>query len=106
MSGAMFRRGLLALTLFVGLAGAASAQQPAKLQGFATPDAAAAALAEAVRATDLKAIGAMWGPDWRDFVPARDDDVRRRRLAFLAAWDESHKTVMSGDSKAMIEVGK
>ena len=106
MSGAMFRRGLLAVALLLGLTGVVGAQQPAKLKGFATPDAAAAALAEAVRATDLKAIAALWGPDWREFVPARDDDVRRRRLAFLQAWDESHKTVMSGDSKAMIEVGK
>lgn len=106
MSGAILRRGLLALALFVGLAGAAGAQQPAKPKGFASPDAAAAALAEAVRGTDLKAIAVLWGSDWREFVPARDDEVRRRRLAFLAAWDESHKIVMSGDSKAMIEVGK
>lgn len=106
MSGAMFRRGLLAVALLVGLTGAAGAQLPAKLKGFANPDAAAAALAEAVRGTDLKAIAAMWGPNWREFVPARDDDIRRRRLAFLAAWEESHKTVLSGDNKAMIEVGK
>ncbi len=106
MSGAMFRRGLLAAALVLGLTGVVGAQQPAKLKGFASPDAAAAALAEAVRGTDLKAIAAMWGANWREFVPARDDDIRRRRLAFLAAWNESHKTVMSGDSKAMIEVGK
>jgi hypothetical protein len=106
MSGAMFRRGLLAVALLLGLTGVVGAQQPAKLKGFASPDAAAAALAEAVRGTDLKAIAAMWGANWREFVPARDDDIRRRRLAFLAAWNESHKTVMSGDSKAMIEVGK
>lgn len=106
MSGAMFRRALLAAAILLGLAAVAVAQQPAKGQGFATPEAAAQALAEAVRGTNLKAIAAMWGADWRAFVPARDDDVRRRRLAFLAAWDEGHKIAMSGDGKAMIEVGK
>ncbi len=45
---AMFRRGLLAAALFLGLAAAALAQPTAKLQGFATPEAAATALAEAV----------------------------------------------------------
>ncbi len=110
MSGAMFRRGLLAVVMSVAFAVGASAQQagkPAdKVKGFATADAAAAALADAVRKNDRKAIAEMWGVDWRDFVPGTDDDVRRRREIFLKAWDESHKVVMSGDSKAAIEVGK
>jgi hypothetical protein len=112
MSGVMLRRGLLAVALFLGLAVGAAAQQPAakvpaiKLQGFATADAAAEALAKAVRGNDQKAIAAMWGANWRDFVPGTNNDVQRRRMAFLKAWDESHKLVMSGDAKAMIEVGK
>jgi hypothetical protein len=110
MSGAMFRRGLLAVVLFLGFAAAAAAQPAtkpeAKPQGFPTADAAAAALAEAVRKNDQKAIAAMWGANWREFVPGSDNDVQRRRTAYLAAWDESHKLVMSGDAKAMIEVGK
>jgi hypothetical protein len=48
----------------------------------------------------------MWGAHWRDFVPGTDNDVQRRRNVYLAAWDESHKLVMSGDARAMIEVGK
>ena len=110
MSGAMFRRGLLAVVLFLGFTAAAAAQPAtkpeAKPQGFPTADAAAAALAEAVRKNDQKAIAAMWGANWREFVPGSDNDVQRRRTAYLAAWDESHKLVMSGDAKAMIEVGK
>ena len=48
----------------------------------------------------------MWGADWRDFVPGTDDDVAAPRATpILKAWDESHKLVMSGDAKAMIEVG-
>ena len=111
---AMFRRGLLPAALVVvqvlGLAAGAAAQkapaQPAKLQAFASADAAANALTEAVRKNDRAAIAAMWGNDWRDFVPGTDNDVARRRNAYLAAWDEGHKLVMSGDAKAMIEVGK
>jgi hypothetical protein len=110
MSGVMFRRGLLALALILGFAAAATAQPAgkpmAKLQGFATTNAAAAALTEAVRKNDQKAMAAMWGADWRDFVPGTDNDVQRRRDAYLKAWDESHKLVPSGDAKAMIEVGK
>ena len=107
MSGVMLRRGLLAVALFLGVVVGAAAQQPvAKLQGFPTPDAAANALADAVRKNDRTAIAAMWGANWRDFVPGTDNDVQRRRTAFLKAWDESHKLVMSGDAKAMIEVGK
>ncbi len=32
--------------------------------------------------------------------------MEQRRAAYLAAWDDSHKLVMSGDAKAVIEVGK
>jgi len=102
---AMFRRGLLAAALSLGFAAGALAQT-AKLQGFPTPDAAANALAEAVRKNDRQAIGAMWGANWRDFVPGTDNDVQRRRGIFLTAWDENHKIIMSGDAKAQIEVGK
>jgi hypothetical protein len=107
---AMFRRGLLAVAVVLGLAAGAAAQkapaQPAKLQTFPSAEAAANALTEAVRKNDRTAIAAMWGAEWRDFVPGTDNDVARRRNAYLAAWDESHKLVMSGDAKAMIEVGK
>ena len=107
---AMFRRGLLAAALFVGFAAGAVAQQAAqpaaKLQGFPTPDAAANALADAVRKNDRQAIAAMWGANWRDFVPGTNNDVQRRRGIFLKAWEENHKIVLSGDAKAQIEVGK
>ena len=106
MSGAMFRRGLAAAALVVGLAVGALAQQAARLQSFPTAEAAADALTKAVRDNDQKAMAALWGADWRDFVPGSDDDVQKRRAAYIAAWDEGHKLLMSGDTKAVIEVGK
>lgn len=105
MSGGLLRRGLLALALVAACTVGAVAQQAAKLQSFATPEAAASALAEAVRKNDRQAIAAMWGANWREFVPGTDNDVERRRTAYLAAWDKAHKILMSGDAKATIEVG-
>jgi len=109
MSGTMFRRGLLALAVFAGLAGGlaggAVAQQAAKLQGFPTAEAAADAFTDAVRKGDQKALGALLGAQWGEFVPATSEQRQERRKAYLAAWDESHEVKASGD-KATIMAGK
>ena len=109
MSGTMFRRGLLALAVFAGLAGGlaggAVAQQAARLQGFATAEAAANAFTDAVRKGDQKALGALLGPQWGEFVPTTTEQRQERRKAYLAAWDESHEVKVSGD-KATIMAGK
>ena len=60
MSGSLLRRGLLALVLVTGFAASAVAQPAAKLQGFPTADAAAAALTDAVRSKNIKAIASMF----------------------------------------------
>ncbi|KAF0105013.1 MAG: hypothetical protein FD144_922 [Rhodospirillaceae bacterium] len=109
MSGSMFRRGLLALVVFAGLAGGlaggAVAQQVAKLQGFPTAEAAANAFTDAVRKGDQKTLGALLGPQWGEFVPTTSAQREERRKAYLAAWDESHEVKVSGD-KATIMAGK
>jgi len=104
MSGSFLRRGLLALILLAGFAVTAVAQP--KLQGFPTADAAAAAFTDAVRARDVKAIAAMLGTGWADFVPADAGERDRRRSEYLAAWDESHKVTVSDGTKAVVEAGK
>ena len=109
MSGTMFRRGLLALAVFAGLAaglaGGAAAQQAARLQGFPTAEAAANAFTDAVRKGDQKALGALLGPQWGEFVPTTTEQRQERRKAYLAAWDESHEVKVSGD-KATVMAGK
>ncbi len=107
MSGTMFRRGLLALAMFVGLAGAAVAQTApaAKARGFATPDAAADAFTDAVRRKDPAALASVLGPNWKEFVPAASEQAQRRREAFLSAWDAGHEVKVAGD-KANVVVGK
>ncbi len=97
MSISMFRRGLLALAISIGIAGGAVAQQPAKVQGFPTPDAAATAFTDAVRGMNEKALSSILGPEWREFVPTTAAQVQARRDNYLKAWDEAHEVKVSGD---------
>jgi len=114
MSTMFIRRALLALLCIGALALPAVAQAPvpqtsspppAKLQSFATPEAAAETLTEAVRKDDNKTITAILGAGWRDLVPGTKEDENDTRDKYLKAWDENHKIVLSGDDKAQVEVG-
>jgi hypothetical protein len=64
-------------------------------------------MTEALRKDDDKAIAAMLGSSWRDFVPGTRDDENKTRDNYLKAWDESHKVVPDGDNakKMLVEVG-
>jgi hypothetical protein len=114
MSSTLFRRGLLALACIVCLSCGTAAQTPMPqtthpaptLQTFSTPEAAADTLTEALRKDDDKTITAILGASWRDFVPGTREDEDEVRAKYLAAWDEGHKIVLSGDDKAQVEVGK
>ena len=103
MNASMFTKVFLALVLAVGFATDVSAQ-PAKPQGFPTPEAAANALTDAIRRDDDKAVSTALGAGWRDFVLGRPQDEERTREKFLQAWDAGHKVVVDGN-KATIEVG-
>src|SRR6266851_180551 len=105
MSDPILRRGLLAPLFVAGLGAAAAAQQAARLQGFPTADAAAAALTDAVRRSDDKAVKAILGESWVDFVLDDKADPGRERLAYLAAWDAKHTIAVADGNRATIEVG-
>jgi hypothetical protein len=81
------------------------AAQPAKQRHFPTADAAADAMTEALRKDDDKAIAAMLGSSWRDFVPGTREDEDKSREDYLKAWDQNHKLVADGDIKMLVEVG-
>lgn len=81
------------------------AAQPTKQRVFATAEQAADAMTEALRKDDEKAIAAMLGSNWRDFVPGTRDDEDKSREDYLKAWDQNHKLVPEGDSKMLVEVG-
>lgn len=94
---------LLALLFVFASVGGAAAQR-AQSRGFATPQAAADALTDAIRKDDAKAIAAMLGQGWLDSVIGDRDDHDRLREKFLAAWDGEHKVEVNGD-KATVHVG-
>ena len=107
------RSGFFALLLAVGLSIGAAAQTPpsaqlaAHLQTFATPEAAAEMLTEAIRKDDDKTVAAILGAGWRDLIPGnKEEEENEVRRNYLAAWDEAHKIVLEGDKKALIQVGK
>jgi hypothetical protein len=95
---------LVAVALVCGLAAAVQAQAD-KQRHFATAEAAANALTDAIRKDDDKTIEAILGSGWHDLIPGAKDrggDVRER---FLAAWDKSHRLVPKGDDTLVVEAG-
>lgn len=104
MSALFPRRSLLG-GMVAGVAAGAAAQQLPRLQGFPTADAAAGALTEAVRRADGKALLAMLGDGWRDFVPTDDRDFGIERSRYLEAWQDAHKVTVDG-SRATVEIGR
>jgi hypothetical protein len=83
----------------LAIAAPARAQQP-----FASPEAAATALVDAIATSDADALRKVLGADWKRYIPTADvdqDDV----YAFLAAHAKSSKVVRDGADKARLAVG-
>jgi len=98
MKAALFS---LTLAALLGAASVAAAQQ-----AFKSPDDAAAALASAARAGDMKAFLTVLGPDGDDIVSSGDEVAdAATREKFVAAYDAKHQIAMEGDNKAVIVVG-
>ena len=98
----LIRDVFLALVLCVGLSAAALAQAQApapQLRGFATPEAAADAVTEAIRNNDDKAMTAILGSTWHEFAPGGDRDDDEIRAAYLKAWDEKHAIIPEGPTR-------
>lgn len=88
-----------ALALCLAFAPAASAQT----QAFATPDAAMEAFGSALARSDSEAMKALFGADYRSFIPPVDAEIR---YAFIEQWVKAHAIKPTGDGKAAIAVGK
>jgi hypothetical protein len=106
---------LLSVVLAAGITAGGFAQTPtpsvskaapAKQRSFASPGQAADALTAAIRKDDDRAVAAILGNGWREFVPGTRQDEDGQRAKFMAAWDEAHKVELEGEDKAVIEVGK
>ncbi len=97
-------RSLVRLTRALLLAGALLAPIAHAQKLYPTPEAAAAALIEAMQANDAQALQAVLGKDWKRFIPT--DELSRDDVdAFLAAWAKEHKIVTADDGTALLAVG-
>jgi len=74
-------------------------------QAYSSPEAAAQAFHDAIARDDAGALRTVLGADWKRFVQP-DEIGRSELLAFLAAWDASHKIVPKGTNTAELAVGE
>jgi hypothetical protein len=92
---------VLLTSFFVATAGAAATAQ----RNFASPEDAAAALAQAVKAQDRAATLAVLGQDAADWISSGDAVADRASIArFIAAYDAKHAIVRDGN-KATLTLG-
>jgi hypothetical protein len=86
---------------------APKASAPAAAQKtFASPEAAAKALADAVRAQDVNALFAVVGPESRAWIVTGDKVADRTDwVSFLNAYDKKNAIKREGDAKAALIIG-
>jgi len=101
--GAVASAGLVLGLAYAPTAGAAPQQAQ---QSYATPDEAAAALANAARSHEQAALHAVFGPEGDRLLSSGDryaDEEQLRR--FAAAYDEKHTLEPQGSGRMVLEVG-
>jgi len=86
---------------------AAPKPAPAKQRTFATPEEAARALVDAVKAADSKAVVEILGPASRSWISSGDkvSDAEEGRQ-FVASYDLKNAVVKEGEAKAILVIGK
>jgi len=103
----MSNRSLFATLLAAALSAACLATPASAQQDYASPAAAADALAAAVKGGDQKTLLAVLGRNAGDIVSSGDDiadaDGRQR---FAAAYDAKHAIAAEGDQKAVVVIGE
>jgi hypothetical protein len=93
--------------LAVSAAASAAATSKSTQKTFGSPDEAVAALIAAGKANDNKAFLDVLGPGAKSIVYSGDAVADRNALErFLKSYDEANKLEASGDTKAILSVGK
>jgi Protein of unknown function (DUF2950) len=91
----------------VGSVQTALAADAVKQRTFSSPEEGVKALIDASKKNDMKEILQILGPEAKPFLetgdPVSDREARER---FVKSYEEANKLVKSGDSKAVLEVGK
>jgi DUF2950 family protein len=103
--GAPWLLALMAALMLGAVAPAAMAGSAAQ-KTYMSPEAAVAALVEAVRDNDTKKLQAVLGPHSQRMISSGDDvaDVQRRE-SFLHEYDEANKIVVDGENVATLMIG-
>lgn len=98
---------LTAVLILIGGAEPGAQAAASKQKTFKSPEAAVKALMDAVRADDIKALTALFGPGSEDLVSSGDDaaDARDRAL-FVKAWNEAHRLEKPGWGVRVLYVGR
>jgi hypothetical protein len=97
---------VLAIALALGLAPAAFGAA-VKQKTFASAEEGVKALMEAVKKSDTNATLAILGPEAKSLIESGDQvSDRAAGERFVKSYEESNKLVKSGDTKAVLEVGK
>jgi hypothetical protein len=79
----------------------------AKQKYFASAEAGVEALMAALKANDVKAMLAILGPEARPLIVTGDPVAdRREREQVVRDYEESHSLAMSGETKAVLQIGK
>lgn len=103
LSGGMLRF-LLTLVCVLGLAAPAVAATPQRV--FATPEAAATALVQALRAHDRAAVLAILGQSASPWLSSGDPVAdRAAREGFVQRYEEKSRVAVAPDSKAQLLIG-
>jgi hypothetical protein len=97
---------VLAIALALGLAPPAFGAA-VKQKTFASPEEGVKALMEAVKKNDTNATLAILGPEAKSLIESGDQvSDRAAGERFVKSYEEANKLVKSGDTQAILEVGK
>jgi Protein of unknown function (DUF2950) len=98
---------VLAIVLALGFAPPIFGADPVKQKTFSSPEEGVKALMEAAKKNDTKAMLAILGPEAKSLIESGDQVSDRAAFErFVKSYEEANKLVKSGDTQAILEVGK
>ena len=98
---------VLAVVLALGLALPIFGADAVKQKTFSSPEEGVKALIEATKKNDTKAMLTILGPEAKSLIESGDQvSDRAAGERFVKSYEESNKLVKSGDTQAVLEVGK
>ena len=97
----------LAIALALACAATPAQAAPPAQKTFASPELAASALADAVRAADVNALLAVVGPESKSWIFTGDAvSDRADWKTFLTAYDKKHAIEKDGEARAILSLGE